>query len=193
MVHYLSLASCAHRDISSVITENEGLCTPDKLHLDCDEIRLSRYHQLRKVDGDESDESDEWDLDESGKDEWECPSDLRYDYRDYRRMQRSAFFIRVLEEREDKVRVEMKRWGNIMEAEGGKCAPNCHDLSLENVFVDEKDCTKIVSGLRRSSFNANVNPPQTCIIDGSCTPSGLRSKKPIRRKALLKGCRKPCF
>jgi hypothetical protein len=31
------------------------------------------------VDG-ESDESDEWDLDESEKDEWECPSDLRYDW-----------------------------------------------------------------------------------------------------------------
>jgi len=30
---------------------------------------------------------------------------------------------------------------------------DCYDLSLEKVFVDEKDCTKIVSGLCFSSFN----------------------------------------
>jgi hypothetical protein len=40
-----------------------------------------------------------------------------------------------------------------------KSSLSCHDLSLENVFVDEKDRTKIVSGLRCSPFNANVNPP----------------------------------
>jgi hypothetical protein len=132
--------------------ENEGCCAPHKLHLDPDEIRSSRYHRLRTVDGDESDESDEWDLDESEEDEWEGPGDLRYDYGDYRRMQRSAFLVSVLKEREDKVRDE-RRWGN------GQChgkserlrneeefALDCHDLSLENVFVDEKDHTKIVCG-----------------------------------------------
>jgi hypothetical protein len=140
--------------------ENEGRCAPHKLHLDPDEIRSSRYHRLRKVDGDESDESDEWGLDESDEDEWEGPGDLRYDYGDYRRMQRSAFLVSVLKEREDKVREEMRRWVNVMErlralVEKGnqeEFALDCHDLSLENVFVDEKDHTKIVSGLLFLSF-----------------------------------------
>jgi hypothetical protein len=34
-------------------------------------------------------------------------------------------------------------------------ALDCHDLSLENLFVDEKDRTKIVSGPCLSSFNTN--------------------------------------
>lgn len=55
--------------------ENEGHCASHKLHLDPDEVRSSRYHQMRKVDGDESDGSDEWDLDESDEDEWEGGSD----------------------------------------------------------------------------------------------------------------------
>lgn len=149
------LSSCADREIRSVIMENEGRCAPHKLHLDPDEIRSSRYHRLRKVDGDESDESDEWDLDESEEDEWEGPGDLRYDYGDYRRMQRSAFLVSVLKEREEKVRNEMNRWVNVMERLRGlvekgdeeEFALDCHDLSLENVFVDEKDNTKIVSEL----------------------------------------------
>jgi len=36
-----------------------------------------------------------------GLDEWEDPGDLRYDYGDYRQMQRSAFLISVL-----KIRLE---------------------------------------------------------------------------------------
>jgi len=147
------LLACAQREISSVISENEGRSAPHKLHLDPDEVRSSRYHRLRKVDGDMSDESDEWGLEESEDDEWEDPGDLRYDYGDYRRMQRSAFLIRVLQEREDKVRHEMKRWVNIMERlrvvvekeDFEEFALDCHDLSLENVFVDEQDKTKIVS------------------------------------------------
>ena len=44
-----------------------------------------------------------------------------------------------------------------------------HDLSLENVFVDEKDRTKIVSGLCFSFFNANRVDTQMCIIDWEST------------------------
>lgn len=69
--------TCTSLTISSVIMENEGRCAPHKCHLDADEIRSLRYHQLRKVDGDESDESDEWGLDESEEDEREGPGDLR--------------------------------------------------------------------------------------------------------------------
>jgi hypothetical protein len=140
--------------------ENEGRCAPHKLHLDPDEIRSSRYHRLRKVDGDESDESDEWGLEESEEDEWEGPGDLRYDYGDYRRMQRSAFLISVLRERVDKVREEMRRWVSVMERLKGlvekeneeEFSLDCHDLSLENVFVDENDTTKIVSAHLFPSF-----------------------------------------
>jgi len=69
--------TCTSLTISSVIMENEGRCAPHKCHLDADEIRSSRYHRLRKVDGDESDESDEWGLDESEEDEREGPGDSR--------------------------------------------------------------------------------------------------------------------
>ena len=163
------LSSCAQREISSVVMENEGRCAPHKLHLDPDEVRSSRYHRLRKVDGDESDDSDVWELEESEEDEWEGPGDLRYDYGDYRRMQRSAFLLSVLKEREDKVKDEMRRWGDVMERLRGlvekeneeEFALDCHDLSLENVFVDEKDHTRIVSGLYFSSFHANgANTPR---------------------------------
>jgi len=54
------LTSCATREITGVILENEGKTAP----LDPAETHSSRYHRLRKVEGDESDESDEWDLGE---------------------------------------------------------------------------------------------------------------------------------
>ena len=38
-----------------------------------------------------------------------------YGYGDYRRMRQSAFLLGVLKEKEDKVRDEMGRWGNVME------------------------------------------------------------------------------
>lgn len=77
------LASCTEREIKRVIRENEGKCAPHRLHLDPDEIILSRHRRLRAVPGDESD-SDEWNLEES-EDEWEGPGDAMH--HDYRRMQ----------------------------------------------------------------------------------------------------------
>lgn len=205
------LSSCAHREISSVRMENEGRCAPHKLHLDPDEVRSSRYHRLRKVDEDESDESDEWGLEESEEDEWEGPGDLRYDYGDYRRMQRTAFLVSVLKEREENVRNEMKRWVNVMERLRGlvekgheeEFALDCHDLSLENVFVDEKDHTRIVSDFCFVPFLAN-RPTHSDVhyrlgIDdhattlGSGTFTSLHPKQPVCRKALPKSCGKPCF
>ncbi|KAF8996223.1 hypothetical protein BDQ17DRAFT_1364624 [Cyathus striatus] len=73
--------------------------------------------------------------DESDEKEWEGPGDRMY--RDYRRMQRSTFLVAHLYKREEK------------EEEFGL---DCHDLSLENVFVDAEDHTKI-----------------TCIIDWEST------------------------
>ncbi|KAF8189412.1 hypothetical protein BJ912DRAFT_966855 [Pholiota molesta] len=145
------LASCVTREINGVIWENEGKSAPHRLHLDPDEIRSSRHHRLRAVPGDESDESDEWNLSES-EDEWEGPGDAMY--RDYRRMQRSTFLVAHMAEREQTVRKEMGRWMSMMERLGAllkqregpeEFGLDCHDLSLENIFVDEKDNTTITA------------------------------------------------
>lgn len=145
------LKSCVEREIQGVILENEGKTAPHRLHLDPDEVNSSRHHRLRAVPGDESDDSDEWNLEES-EDEWEGPGDAMY--RDYRRMQRSTFLVAHLARREEVVKKEMTRWMELMEKlralvkkpEGPEeFGLDCHDLSLENVFVDEKDSTTIVS------------------------------------------------
>ena len=148
------LVSCVQREINGVIWENEGKSAPHRLHLDPDEIISSRHHRLRAVPGDESDESDEWGLEES-EDEWEGPGDAMY--RDYRRMQRSTFLVAHMKQREEAVRKEMTRWMNMMDllvkevkkdGEGDEeFGLDCHDLSLENVFVDEKDNVTIVSNV----------------------------------------------
>lgn len=155
------LLSCAQREINGVILENAGKSAPHRLHLDPDEIRSSWHHHLRAIPGDQSDDSDEYDLEES-EEEWEGgPGDTMY--RDYRRTQRSTFLIAHLRERENCVREEMSRFLKIMERLGVKKLDevptvteafglDCHDLNLENVFVDEKDNTKIVSHQRSFFF-----------------------------------------
>ncbi|KAH9477557.1 hypothetical protein JR316_0009779 [Psilocybe cubensis] len=152
------LASCVTREIEGVVRENEGKSAPHRLHLDPDEIHSSRHHRVRAVPGDESDESDEWNLSES-EDEWEGPGDAMY--RDYRRMQRSTFLVAHMSQREETVKKEMGRWMQVMEKLGKLLKKNdgpeefgldCHDLSLENIFVDEQDNSKI-----------------TCIIDWEST------------------------
>ena len=117
-------------------------------------------------DGESSDDS-EWDLEESEM-EWDGPGDMMY--RDYRRMQRTTFLVSHLEERRQKVEAEMQRWEEVMHRlcdvleeerkrvlDDGKPKVNpniegieqfgldCHDLSLENVFVDPDEPYKIVS------------------------------------------------
>ncbi|KAF5350778.1 hypothetical protein D9758_010343 [Tetrapyrgos nigripes] len=155
-------SSCVEREVTGVIRENEGRAAPHKIHLDPDEIHSSRHHHLKAVPGDESDDSDEWDMEES-EDEWEGPGDAMY--RDYRRMQRTTFLVAHIQQREECVKKEMARWKRLMDKlmkqlEKGKQKEgdveefglDCHDLSLENVFVDEADNCKI-----------------TCIIDWEST------------------------
>lgn len=158
---YDYLVSCAEREVNGVILENEGKTAPHRLHLDPDEIKTSRHHHLRAVPGDQSDDSDEYDLEES-EEEWDGGAGDAM-YSDYRRMQRSTFLIAHLRERESRVIEEMKRFLRIMERLGVEklegvptatetFALDCHDLNLENIFVDENDNTKIVSRLRCVSF-----------------------------------------
>ncbi|KAH8097079.1 hypothetical protein BXZ70DRAFT_895477 [Cristinia sonorae] len=156
---YSYLISCVDREITGVIRENEGKAAPHKLHLDPDEVHSSRHHHTQALPGDSSDKSDEWDWEES-EEEWEGPGDTMY--RDYRRMQRSTFLVAHMKEREERVREEMSRFVSLMEklgvqrreegvgggGDGGtgeEFALDCHDLSLENVFVDENDPSKITS------------------------------------------------
>ncbi|KAG1763292.1 hypothetical protein EDD22DRAFT_887499 [Suillus occidentalis] len=127
------LASCVDREVRGVVLENEGKSAPHRLHLDPDEIQSSRHHHLNAVPGDQSDDSDEWDAQES-EEEWDGPGDGMY--RDYRRMQRSTFLIAHIMRRE-----ESEEFGL-----------DCHDISLENVFVDEHNHTEI-----------------TCVIDWEST------------------------
>jgi len=145
--------SCVEREINGVILESEGRAAPHRLHLDPDEIKASRHHHIRAVPGDESDDSDEWDLEES-EEEWEGPGDAMY--RDYRRMQRTTFLVSHIHQRKEYVKKEMARWRRLIDRllkqlDKGKMKDpeefglDCHDLSLENVFVDEKDNYKIVS------------------------------------------------
>ncbi|KXN82752.1 Altered inheritance of mitochondria protein 9, mitochondrial [Leucoagaricus sp. SymC.cos] len=155
------LSSCVGREIQGVISENEGRSAPHRLHLDPHEVISSRHHHLNVVPGDESDGSDEYDLEES-EEEWEGPGDVMY--RDYRRMQRSTFLFTHMAQREKRVGEGMTRWMGVMEKlikivergeEGDKSEEfgiDCHDLSLENIFVDEIDHTKV-----------------TCIIDWEST------------------------
>jgi len=146
------LQACVDREIRGVIRENEGKAAPHRLHLDPDEIQASRHHRLQAVPGDRSDDSDEWDIEES-EEEWDGPGDLMY--RDYRRHQRSTFLVAHLEQREQSVREEMNRWKHMMgrliallEGPSGKpdqFAIDLHDLSMENIFVDTNDHSKITS------------------------------------------------
>lgn len=153
-----------------MVLENEGKAAPHRLHLDPDEIQSSRHHHLNAVPGDQSDDSDEWDAQES-EEEWDGPGDVMY--RDYRRMQRGTFLIAHIMRREESVRKEMGRWMRVMEKLGAcddhsggteEFGLDCHDISLENVFVDENDHTKIVSFLLACSFDgrSDASRPDMC-------------------------------
>ncbi|KIJ63793.1 hypothetical protein HYDPIDRAFT_112752 [Hydnomerulius pinastri MD-312] len=151
------LDSCVQREIAGTKRENEGKSAPHRLHLDPDEIQSSRHHHINAVPDDRSDDSDEWDAQES-EEEWEGPGDAMY--RDYRRMQRSTFLVAHTMRREECVRKEMGRWMRVMDRLGAHAdhtgteefGLDCHDLNLENIFVDERDHTKI-----------------TCVIDWEST------------------------
>ncbi|KAK7019142.1 hypothetical protein R3P38DRAFT_3200449 [Favolaschia claudopus] len=166
---------CVDREVLAVQRENEGSAAGHRLHLDPAEILSSRHHRVAGVEGDESDDSDEWGLEES-EDEWEGPGDVMY--RDYRRGQRGAFLVAHTQKREDSVRNELARWMRVVArlsdewcAEGERVgvggarhrrkdgaedeeefALDAHDLSLENVFVDPNDPAVI-----------------TCVIDWEST------------------------
>lgn len=170
------LLSCVEREIKGVIRESEGKAAPHRLHLDPDEINSSRHHHLQAVPGDESDDSEEWDLEESDE-EWDGPGDTMY--RDYRRMQRTTFLVAHVVQREKEVRKEMERWISVMERLGIGTEQgvevfgiDCHDLSLENIFVDQDNHSDIVClfySTYSTQYYSLVPQLQTCIIDWEST------------------------
>ncbi|KAH9038585.1 hypothetical protein EDB85DRAFT_2287521 [Lactarius pseudohatsudake] len=133
--------ACVQREIQGVVRESEGKAAPHRLHLDPDEIQASRHHHLQAVPGDRSDDSDEWDIEES---------------------EESGMDLAIQCIREQSVREEMNRWKRMMErlttlVESPHGKPeqfglDLHDLSLENIFVDGNDHSKI-----------------TCVIDWEST------------------------
>ena len=141
----------------------------NRLHLDPDEIISSRrIIGYAPYPGDESDDGDEWDLEES-EDDWEGPA----------------------------VRKEMTRWMNVMDIlvkevkkpDGyDEFGLDCHDLSLENVFVDEKDNVKIVSFIFIYSANffdricALVDMYHQLGIYNNTTNLGMRPRTPFPSK-----------
>lgn len=147
------LRACSDREITGVKLENDGKTAPHRLHLDPDEIATSRHHKVEAISGDVSDTSDEWDFDESEA-EWDGPGNRMYE--DYRRMQRTTFLVAHLQEREAKVKQEMDRFHRMMgrlgafsldasdDSDPEEFTLDCHDLNLENVFVDEHDPSRIV-------------------------------------------------
>lgn len=148
------LQACVEREITGVKLENEGKTAPHRLHLDPDEIISSRHHKVNALTGDVSDTSDEWDWEESEA-EWDGPGNRMY--QDYRRMQRTTFLVAHMQQREQKVKEEMSRFVRMMERLGAcrhdqtedalpdEFTLDCHDLNLENVFVDAHDPSRIVS------------------------------------------------
>ncbi|KLO11828.1 hypothetical protein SCHPADRAFT_905694 [Schizopora paradoxa] len=130
-------------------------------------------------ENDDDSDTDSVDSDTSSSSSASVASDEDAFYRDYRCHQRSTFLVAELQRRKDTVLGEMQRWKGVMEdLEGvlnetvsklvgseqashnanddlsgdGEFALDCHDLSLDNVFVDEKDPGRI-----------------TCIIDWEST------------------------
>jgi len=80
-------------------------------------------------------------------------------YRDYRATQRRAFLVAPLLARLEKVRAEMDRFlthiralGAKEDGDGEEFTFDMHDISLDNIFVDETDNTRV-----------------TCIIDWEST------------------------
>jgi hypothetical protein len=151
------MEACAEREITGVRLENEGKTAPHRLHLDPDEIISSRHHKVNALTGDVSDQSDEWDWEESEA-EWDGPGNIMY--QDYRRMQRTTFLVAHLQQREEKVKEEMGRFvrmmerlkreltdGNLPDGIPDEFTLDCHDLNMENVFVDEDNLSNIVCAI----------------------------------------------
>jgi len=122
------------REITGVIREGEGKAAPHRLHLDPDEIRSSRHHHMQALPGDESDDSEEWDLEES-EEEWDGPGDTMY--RDYRRCRGVRSWSHMLcrgrrgQIGDGAVDTCDERLGVGPEQGPEVFALDCHDLSLE--------------------------------------------------------------
>ncbi|KAG9311592.1 hypothetical protein JVU11DRAFT_7801 [Chiua virens] len=175
------LKSCVQREIAGAKRESEGKSAPHRLHLDPHEIRSSRHHHLDAVPDDESDDSDEWDAQES-EDEWEGPGDTMYS--DYRRMQRSTFLVAHIMQREQSVR---KEWA------GGCASWIAWELMQMVRFRKNLDSIVMISTWKTSSWTSMIIPKLHASSIGSrrrrdhCGPV-LTSRRSSRRVRLRRSC-----
>ena len=137
--------------------ENEGKTAPHRLHLDPDEILSSRHHKVNALTGDVSDQSDEWDWEESEA-EWDGPGATMY--QDYRRMQRTTFLVAHLAQREERVKAEMARFLRMMErlgvvahgeGDGGGCSSS---VELEGRSLLVCDCVTLSADISAARLKA---------------------------------------
>jgi hypothetical protein len=156
------LESCARREINDVIRENEGRM-------------MGKKPMRMPSTGNSDEAADNTGGIEAGSESYQYPpsdgpsspsstiSSLEFDdpadtfYRDYRAAQRFDFLVAHTNTREVNVRNEMgmalnyfgrllDEWAKSNTEMGTKAfGLDLHDLSRENVFVDEKDHSKVVS------------------------------------------------
>ncbi|EIW77328.1 hypothetical protein CONPUDRAFT_84449 [Coniophora puteana RWD-64-598 SS2] len=175
------LSACARREVDGVAREGRDEAASHPLSLDPGVVAASRHHHVSGIPDDESDESDEWGAQES-EEEWDgaVRTGLYSDYRRMQRSTFLVAHMKQREERvKREMERWMRVMGRLIEIEQGakvdaggeagggpdgvgeglvggeegeEFALDCHDISLENVFVDETNHTEI-----------------TCIIDWEST------------------------
>lgn len=151
------LTSATEREVAAVQAECSGSAAHHRPHLPPEDYEYDSSTDVSDNE-DEPWRAARWARGASGlSDSDSDPGELVY--RDYRRTQRTSFLVAHTMQRVETVRREMDRFLRVMESLGAVPADNqdefsldMHDISLENIFVDEVDHSKV-----------------TCIIDWEST------------------------
>ncbi|KZV98634.1 hypothetical protein EXIGLDRAFT_727361 [Exidia glandulosa HHB12029] len=152
------LTSATEREIATVQAECDGTTAHHRPHLPPEDYEYDSSTDVSDNE-DEHWRTARWARGAGGLSDSDSePGELAY--RDYRRTQRSSFLVAHAMQRVETVRKEMKRFLDVMQSlgafpsDGGKdeFSLDMHDISLENIFVDEEDHSKV-----------------TCVIDWEST------------------------
>ncbi len=103
-----------------------------------------------------------------------------YGYGDYRRMRQSAFLLGVLKEKEDKVRDEMGRWGNVMERLRGLVEKGNEEEFALDCYQLTPPHSRYIRTLERLSLSNSVTiqKPQGS-VSMTYIPSPPSTREPI--------------
>ncbi|EJD36287.1 hypothetical protein AURDEDRAFT_117129 [Auricularia subglabra TFB-10046 SS5] len=151
------LTSATEREIDAVRAEGSGRAQHHRPHLPPEDYEYDSSTDVSDNE-DEHWRTARWARGAGGiSDSDSDPGEVAY--RDYRRTQRGSFLIAHTVQRVDACKKEMARFLRVMESlgaypSGGKdeFSLDMHDISLQNIFVDEEDPSKI-----------------TCVIDWEST------------------------